>query len=284
MIGVGNEQWGPRYIDRYKLFNEAIKASHPEIKLIVPAGPSPSGDQFDEMWANWRKLHPDIVDEHYYMSPKWFLDNSNRYDNYDRSGPKIFAGEYAAQSTGAAVSPKNRNNWQTALSEAAFMTGLERNADVVAMASYAPLFAHVDAWQWTPDAIWFDNLRSYGTTDYYVQKIFASNIGSRVVPSTPHNEAGLYTVASVDDHTHELILTAVNTTTSAREAQLQLSGITPSGTARVTTLASSDLEAENSLDHPTAVAPEASTLDVRSSTIPIKLTPNSVTVFRIPMN
>jgi alpha-N-arabinofuranosidase len=284
MIGVGNEQWGPRYIDRYKLFNEAIKAAHPEIKLVVPAGPSPSGAQFDEMWANWRNLHPDIVDEHYYMAPQWFLDNSNRYDKYDRSGPKIFAGEYAAQSTGAPVNPKNRNNWQTALSEAAFMTGLERNADVVQMASYAPLFAHVDAWQWTPDAIWFDNLRSYGTTDYYVQKIFASNIGTRVLPSTPHAEAGLYTVASIDDRTHELIVTAVNASPDARATQIQLTGITPAGVAKVTTLAASDLTAENSFDHPTAVAPESSTLAVTSSTIQTQLRPNSVTVFRIPVS
>jgi alpha-N-arabinofuranosidase len=283
MIGVGNEQWGPRYIDRYKLFNEAIKASHPEIKLIVPAGPSPSGQQFDEMWANWRNLHPDIVDEHYYMSPQWFLDNSNRYDKYDRSGPKIFAGEYAAQSTGAAVNPKNRNNWQTALSEAAFMTGLERNADVVQMASYAPLFAHVDAWQWTPDAIWFDNLRSYGTTDFYVQKIFANNIGTRVVPSTPHAEGGLYTVASVDDRSQDLILTVVNVSNDARATEIHLTGITPSGGAKVTTLGTPDLAAENSLDHPTAVAPESSMLEVSSPTIQAQLRPNSVTVFRVPM-
>jgi alpha-N-arabinofuranosidase len=283
MIGVGNEQWGPRYIDRYKLFNEAIKAAHPEIKLVVPAGPSPSGAQFDEMWANWRQLHPDIVDEHYYMSPQWFLDNSNRYDKYDRSGPKIFAGEYAAQSTGAPVNPNNRNNWQTALSEAAFMTGLERNADVVQMASYAPLFAHVDAWQWTPDAIWFDNLRSYGTTDYYVQKIFATNIGTRVIPSTPHAEAGLYTVASIDDRSHELILTAVNVSPDVRATLIQLTGVTSSGAARVTTLAASDLAAENSFDHPTAVAPVSSTLNVNSSSVQAQLTPNSVTVFRIPI-
>ena len=283
MIGIGNEQWGPRYLERYKLFNDALKSSHPEIKLIVAAGPSPSGKQFDELWSYWRSHHADIVDEHYYMAPQWFLQNSNRYDNYDRSGPKVFAGEYAAQSTGAAVNPANRNNWQTALSEAAFMTGLERNADVVRMASYAPLLANVDAWQWTPDAIWFDNLRSYGTTDYQVQKIFATNTGKRVVPSTPHAEAGLYTVASIDDRTHELILTAVNVSRNPRPVQLQLNGITPSGTAKVTTLASADLGAENSFNQPDNVAPVASTLNITSSTVPVELNPNSVTVFRIPI-
>src|SRR5579863_8741057 len=170
MIGVGNEQWGTRYVERYKIFAAALKAKHPEIKLVVAAGPAPAGEPFESMWTTWRQLHADIVDEHYYMSPEWFLTNTGRYDHYDRSGPKVFAGEYAAQTVGT-TSSENRNNWNTALSEAAFMTGLERNADVVRMASYAPLLAHVDAWQWKPDAIWFDNLRSFGTTDYYVQRV-----------------------------------------------------------------------------------------------------------------
>ena len=102
MIGVGNEQWGPRYVERYKMFAAAFKAKHPEIRLVVAAGPAPAGEPFDSMWANWRRLHPDIVDEHYYMSPEWFLSNTGRYDHYDRSGPKVFAGEYAAQTSGKA--------------------------------------------------------------------------------------------------------------------------------------------------------------------------------------
>src|SRR5262249_51642109 len=139
---------------------------------------------------------------------------ARRYDHYDRSGPGIFAGEYAAQSD-KVVSMANRNNWRCALAEAAFMTGLERNADVVRMASYAPLFAHVDGWQWTPDLIWFDNLRSYGTPDYYVQKLFATNKGSAVIPMTLGNEPltgqdSLYGSAVIDNSTHELILKLVN--------------------------------------------------------------------------
>ena len=178
MIGVGNEQWGPTYVERYKPFAAALKAKHPEIQLVVSAGPSPAGHEFDSLWATWRSTHADIVDEHYYMNPKWFLSNTTRYDNYDRSGPKVFAGEYAAQ-TGGQAQPDNRNTWGGAIAEAAFMTGLERNADVVRMASYAPLLANVNAWQWTPDLIWFDNLRSYDTPNYQVQKLFASNVGTR---------------------------------------------------------------------------------------------------------
>jgi len=208
MIGVGNEQWGSRYVERYKVFAAALKAKHPEIKLVVAAGPLPSGEPFDSMWSTWRTLKADIVDEHYYMNPEWFLTNTGRYDNYDRLGPKVFAGEYAAQTAGV-TSADNRNNWKAAIAEAAFMTGLERNGDVVQMASYAPLMAHVEAWQWKPDAIWFDNLRSYGTPDYYVQKLFANNVGTRIIPVTTQAEAGLYTSASLDERNHELIVKAI---------------------------------------------------------------------------
>ncbi len=281
MIGVGNEQWGPRYVERYKVFAAALKAQHPEIKLVVAAGPFPTGEPFDSMWSTWRQLHADIVDEHYYMSPDWFLTNTGRYDHYDRSGPKVFAGEYAAQSVGA-TSAENRNNWKTAISEAAFMTGLERNGDVVQMASYAPLLAHVDAWQWKPDAIWFDNLRSYGTPDYYVQKVFANNVGTRIIPVTPEAVGGLYTSATLDENTHELTVKAINYSPSARGAEIRLTGINPSGTIKIITLASADLNAENSFDHPTAVSPESSTLETKSGNIPVQLRPYSVTIYRIP--
>jgi len=282
MIGVGNEQWGKPYVERYKLFAAAIKARYPEIKLVVPAGPAARGEQFEYLWSNWRELKADIVDEHYYMNPQWFLANAGRYDHYDRSGPKVFAGEYAAQTAGVARSD-NHNNWEAAITEAAFMTGLERNADVVRMASYAPLFAHVDAWQWTPDAIWFDNLRSYGTPNYYVQALFASNVGTRIVPVTPQVLDGLYTSASLDERTHEMIVTAVNVSANLRSVEINLSGANLAGTAKVITLASSDLKAENSFDQPKNVAPRYSTLEVKSAKIPVQLEPYSVTVYRLPV-
>ncbi len=281
MLGVGNEQWGPRYIERYKIFAAELKARHPEIKLVVSAGPAPAGEPFESMWANWRELKPDIVDEHYYMAPDWFLANSGRYDHYDRSGPKIFAGEYAAQTSGVAKSD-NRNNWRAAISEAAFMTGLERNGDVVEMASYAPLMAHIDAWQWTPDAIWFDNLRSYGTPDYFVQSVFSNNVGTRSVPITPQADEGLYTSASLDEKTHELIVKAINTTGAARTAEIRVGGSTASGSVKMTTLRSSDLNNENSFDHPKAIAPEMTTAQAKSGKIVVELSPYSVNVFRVP--
>lgn len=273
MIGVGNEQWGPHYVERYELFAKELKAKHPEIKLVAAAGPSPSGEQFNYLWSNWRRLHADLVDEHYYVSPDWFFKNAGRYDNYDRSGPKVFAGEYAAQ-TDATTSPNNRNNWKTALSEAAFMTGLERNGDVVRMASYAPLFAHVDAWQWKPDAIWFDNLRSYGTPNYYVQQLFAANTGTRLLHH--HGEVpGLYTNAVYDNRTHEVILKLVNSTASAIAIDPKLNGAEASAPAKMIVL-SSALDAENDFEHPKAVAPV-----VNESSGAVNLPPYSATVLRL---
>ncbi|WP_267892817.1 alpha-L-arabinofuranosidase C-terminal domain-containing protein [Streptomyces sp. NBRC 110028] len=114
-----------------------------------------------------------MVDEHYYNSPQWFLENNQRYDTYDRSGPKVFLGEYASQD----------NKWYNSLTEAAYMTGLERNADVVELASYAPLLANENAVQWRPDMIWFDNSSSWGSTSYESQKLFMNNVGDEVVPS-----------------------------------------------------------------------------------------------------
>ncbi len=281
MIGIGNEQWGKAYVDRYKVFSAAIRARHPDIKLIGSAGPSASGTQFDYLWPQMREMKADLVDEHYYQPAQWFLDNSRRYDKYDRSGPKVFAGEYAARVAG------NRNTWGAALAEAAYMTGLERNADVVHMASYAPLLAHVDAWQWAPNLIWFDNLRSFGTPSYHVQKLFATNLGTRLLPVTiggsetnAHN--GLYASASLLEKTGEVILKAVNPGEAGRKVAISLAGAAARGAARVLTLASSDLAAENSLDNPMNVAPVERSMAVSGTEVELTLPAHSLTVVRLP--
>ena len=181
MMGVGNENWEQPYLDRYAKFHAALKAQHPEIQLVSSAGPSPADERFKFAWPKLRELKADIVDEHCYANPIWFLSSTHRFDSYDRNGPKVFFGEYAAQSD-KIVSVENKNNWDCALAEAAYMTGMERNADVVRMASYAPLFAHIDGWQWTPNLIWTDNLRVHGTPNYYVQQLFMHNRGDVVLP------------------------------------------------------------------------------------------------------
>jgi alpha-L-arabinofuranosidase len=181
LLGVGNEQWDQQYFDRYALFAKVLKEKHPEIQLISGAGPFPNDAHFKFAWPLLRGLEADIVDEHCYAMPDWFLRSATRYDDYDRNGPKVFMGEYAAQSIDI-CSPDNRNNLRCALAEAAFMTGLERNSDVVVMSSYAPLFGHEEAWQWRPNLIWFDNLASCATPNYYVQQLFSQNRGDVVLP------------------------------------------------------------------------------------------------------
>ncbi|MDQ3805808.1 MAG: carbohydrate binding domain-containing protein [Acidobacteriota bacterium] len=286
MLGVGNEQWGPQYIERYKVFARVLKEKYPHVMLVSSSGPFPEGEEFDFAWAQLRELKAEMVDEHYYRPPQWFRDNAGRYDNYPRNGPKVFAGEYAAQ-TVAIASPDNRNNWEGAMSEAAFVTGLERNADLVRMSSYAPLFGHVEAWQWTPNMIWFDNLRSYGTPNYYVQKLFSTNRGTHLLPvlidGSPKNGQGeLYASASADSKAGEVILKVVNTAASQREVRISLAGAGRVGRGgRAFVLTSPDLKAENSLDEPTKIAPVERPLAVASGEFAYTFAPHSLTVLRV---
>lgn len=174
-IEVGNEENLPEeFFARFKQFRAAIQAEYPYMKVISNSGPDDAGSTFDTAWKLNRDAQVDMVDEHYYNSPQWFLQNNDRYDSYDRSGPKVFLGEYASLG----------NAFKNGLAEAAYMTGLERNADVVKLASYAPLFANEDYVQWRPDLVWFNNHASWNSANYEVQKLFMTNVGDRVVPST----------------------------------------------------------------------------------------------------
>jgi len=286
MIGVGNEQWGQQYIERYEAFVKAIKGKYPNMTIVTGTGPSPDGKFFDYAAKELKKLKAEIVDEHYYANPEWFLKNATRYDNYDRNSYKIFAGEYAAQSK-FTCSPDNQNTWKCALAEAAFMTGLERNADVVNLCSYAPLLAHVDGWQWTPDLIWFDNLKSFGTDNYYVQKLFSNNKGTQVLSMLKENQPltgqnGLYASAAFDQNSNEIILKLVNSTGKAQPATVVLEGakkLAPKG--KLTVLKSEDLNRVNSLDQPTLVSPVEQELTLKGKTVNQELAPYSFTVIRI---
>lgn len=165
-VEIGNENGGPAYLERWPLFHKAIKAKYPDIQLIA------------NEWAGGHPTDPkpDIIDEHYYDNPEFFMNRANLYDQYDRSGPKIFVGEYAVtRETGA-------GSLRGAIGEAAFMTGLERNSDIVAMAAYAPLLVHVNHRRWNPDLINYDNSRAYGIPSYHVQQLFAAHRGDVVLP------------------------------------------------------------------------------------------------------
>lgn len=166
-LEIGNENGGPAYNERYKLIFDAVKKRYPEIVTIA------------DVWGGTPTSAPiEIIDEHYYSDPGFFFRNANRYDSYDRKGPKVYVGEYAVtQGAGS-------GNHIAAIAEAAFMTGMERNSDHVVMSSYAPLFANVNLKSWNPDLIYFDSSRVYGTPSYYVQKLFSQNRATDIVRSS----------------------------------------------------------------------------------------------------
>lgn len=164
LLEIGNENGGRAYYERWPLFYDAIKPKYPNMKLISNTG------------GDFGSRKPDFVDEHYYTSPEAFIRMADKYDSYDRTGSKIYVGEYACtQGCG-------KGNLRAALGEAAFMAGMERNSDIVDMASYAPLFVNINHWSWTPDLIGFDSSRVYGIPSYYVQQMFSLNRGDVVLP------------------------------------------------------------------------------------------------------
>ena len=278
-IGIGNEQWGPMYPERLQKFMEQIHAKYPKIKICGSSGPSADGKDFDYGWEQMRKLGVDMVDEHYYKSPEWFRSNASRYDKYDRKGPKVFAGEYAAHAE------NDPNSWEAALSEAAFMTGLERNADVVYQATYAPLFAHVEGWQWRPDLIWFDNLSSVRSANYYVQQLYGENKGTNVLKLTENGKAvagenGLYATACFDKATKSYIVKIANTSNEAKEINVTFNGIKKLNPGKVTVLHADDIQAENKIDNKNVVVPVVSDAQVQGNVLNVKMKPNSFVVYR----
>lgn len=289
-IGVGNEQWGTEYVDRLKPFVEAIRKAYPEIKIIGGSGPGSEGEQFEYLWPEMKKLKVDLVDEHFYRPESWFLKQGARYDNYDRKGPKVFAGEYACHGSG-----KKWNHFYAALLEAAFMTGMERNADIVHMATYAPLFAHVEGWQWRPDMIWFDNLHSFNTASYYVQQLFSLNKGTHVLPLTMDKKAvtgaddqnGLFASAVWDKQQNEVIVKVVNTSDQSQTVNLNFDGIKKDeklGNGKLTVFNSSDPIAENSIDNPTLIMPVESDLQTDGNQLNSNIGPRSFYLFKLRLS
>lgn len=287
MMGIGNENWGPQYVERLQLFRKAIKAKYPDFKIVSSSGTDPDGGRFDYLNGELRKMNTDFIDEHYYRKPEWFLSNASRYDNYQRGATKIFAGEYAAHVNWDTPGIR-RNNWFSAIAEAAFMTGLERNADVVEMASYAPLFAHTDGWQWAPDLIWANNLTSYGSPNYQVQKMFSLNKGTHVVPLLQNNKAlagsdSLYATACLDKNTGELVLKLVNVSANTVAKEVIAEGVKKLAPLAKQIVLASAPDKVNSFTEPQAVAPVENTVPVKNKKISLQLQPYSFTVIRVKM-
>jgi len=279
-IGIGNEQWGKIFPKHLEAFQTAIKKKYPEIKIVGSSGPSADGEQFDYLWGEMKRLNIDLVDEHYYKGPEWFLSNANRYDDYSRKGPKVFAGEYACH-----VQPDKKNSFYAALCEAAFLTGIERNADVVRLATYAPLFAHFDAWQWKPDLIWFDNLRSVKSADYYVQQLYSWYKGTDVMKVSMDGENvigqnGIYASVATDRNKNQLIFKIANTGKSERtiDFDLKLKKLPEQLSGKKIEL-KAGLEDENTLDHPFKVKPVESQVSFNTKGMNITVDPESFQVY-----
>ena len=231
-----------------------------------------------------KRQKADLVDEHFYRPINWFKNEWNRYDKYDRKGPKVFAGEYACHDRG-----KKWNHAGASIYEAAFITGIERNADVVHMATYAPLFSHVDGWQWRPDMIWFDNLRVACSASYWVQALFAQNKGTHVLPVKNSNfpakgEDGVLASAVLDKTTGEYIVKAANTCDTQKQLDIHLEGIKKISDAKVILLDLSQYDLENTVDNPHAIEPKEMTLQQignGGNSIAFQLPAKSFAVFKI---
>ncbi|MBI1934029.1 MAG: alpha-N-arabinofuranosidase [Ignavibacteriales bacterium] len=276
-IGIGNEdKMTPEFIERFKMIYEVVKAKHPEIKVIGTVGPFHSGEDFDKGWKLADELKIPIVDEHYYTDPKWFIANQFRYDKYDRSKSKVYFGEYASWG----------NKFFNALAEAAYLTSLERNGDLVVMASYAPLFAKKDFTQWKIDMIFFDNSKIVLTPNYFVQKMFMNNQGDLYLNNIIEwnkNDSSLAASAVLDTQTEDIVLKLVNACGESKKMKINLSDFANINSNAELTLITGNAEDENTFENPKKIENVQSNYIV-SANFEYKLPALSFSVIRIKNN
>jgi GH35 family endo-1,4-beta-xylanase/alpha-L-arabinofuranosidase len=279
-IGVGNEDAiTPIFRERFRLIYDGLKEKHPEIVVIGTVGPFASGADYDEGWAFARELDLDMVDEHYYVSPQWFWENLNRYDHYDRSGPQVYVGEYAAHDR-----DRRRNSLRSAIAEAAGLTGFERNGDIVRFSSYAPLFGRRGHTQWHPDLIYFNGTDVFLTPNYYVQQLFGQNSGdayyqTTVVPGSGPAKVAASTVRASE--TGDLIVKIVNGETDPTLMQITLQGLTDrEWEATKTVLTGPSADAFNQDGEPQVIRPVESNMTLTAE-FEYEAPANSLTVLRI---
>ena len=198
-IAIGNEEVGEAFFERYPFFHNAIKDKYPDIKIISTSGPFAAGSEFERGWKSAIENKADLVDEHYYMAPEWFLAHMDRYSEYKEENPKVFLGEYATWG----------NTWYNALVEAAYMTRMQENAHAVGLACYAPLLCNVGYVNWRPDLIWYNNHQVYGTANYYVQKMFMHHQGDYLLKTKAEGMETPYVKYPVD-FSGDIVLRAID--------------------------------------------------------------------------
>jgi len=234
-----------------------VQEKHPEIKIVGNSGPFHSGKDFDKGWEISNDMKIPVVDEHYYVQPDWFLSNQHRYDKYDRTKGKVYLGEYASWG----------NKMRNAIAEAAYITGMERNGDIVQMASYAPMLAKKGFTQWTTDMIFFDNVTILLTPNYHVQKLFMNNQGDyyfdKVVSKDESNNL-LAASCVQDSKTGDVILKMVNAGNEAKPMKVDLSRFKGLQTNAQIEVLQGNADDENSFDNLGKVAPAKSGYTMKS--------------------
>ena len=279
-LGVGNEDAiTPEFKERFAMINDVLKKKHPEIVVIGTSGPFPDGEDFDLGWEFARELNLAMVDEHYYRSPQWFWENLHRYDSYDRDGPKVYVGEYAAHE------PDRRNTLRTALAEAAYLTSLERNGDIVVFSSFAPLLARRGHTQWHPDMIYFNATEVFPSINHQVQRLFGQNSGDALLPATmdglPDDARVAFSVVR-DSASGDVIIKLVNGTEDAFSARIELAPETSTSARRLvaTVLTGDNPDVVNEDGQPPAAQPvvEESTV---GATLERTFPAHSLTVLRL---
>lgn len=268
-IEIGNENSGSAYNTNYALFYDAIKSNYPAINVIANnQGSIPTAAPVD------------IMDEHFYNSASWFAQNSTIYDGYSRSGPKVFVGEYAVA---YAIPPNSYPaTLGNALGEAAWMTGLERNSDLVLMASYAPLFCNLNNPDWYPDLIYFNGTNVFGTPSYYVQQMFSLNRGNVVLPTTVSVSGNpLYVSSSLINSLGQIIVKAVNFNNSPMSATFNVNGVASIASSATVVQLSGNPNDTNSFASPTYIFPVTNLINNAGTNFTVSLPANSLSIFKL---
>jgi alpha-N-arabinofuranosidase len=267
-VEIGNEDWFDKsgsYDGRYAQYYKAIKQRYPELRLIAT--------------APVKSVKPDVLDEHFYMSAEESFAGASHYDKADREGPKIFVGEWATREG------EPTPNLEAALGDAAWMTGLERNSDLIVMASYAPLFVNVNpgGMQWATDLIGYDALTSYGSPSYWAQVMFGSHLGTEVVAAALNNAGPhLFTSVTRDEQRRKLFIKIVNASSAAARLEISLSGVTGvKHEARLITLSGKTPNATNSIAHPEDVAPVERAIEIAGAKFEQSFAPYSINVLEV---
>ncbi len=258
-IGIGNEdKMTPEFEERFTMISKVIKEKHPEITIVGTAGPFHSGEDFDKGWKIAKDMNIPVVDEHYYTDPKWFIDNQHRYDSYKRNAGEVYLGEYASWG----------NKMSNAISEAAYMTALERNGDVVRMASYAPLLAKKNFTQWKTDMIFFDNVILCPTPNYFVQKMFSANQGDYYfdkVIAKDEKDINLAASCVQDSKTGDIILKLVNYNEITKPMKVNLSRFGKIAAEGEQTVLAGSRDAENTFANTKNILPTSSIVKISKS-------------------